>query len=173
MAQVDGKKQIVKGDGLKTKSSFRTLPLVPAFRDKLLSLKEEQESNRRLCGKSYNTQHRGYVYVDVMGNLIRPDYLTAEFPKFMEKNGFRRLRFHDLRHSCASLLLANGISLKEIQEWLGHSNYLITANVYAHLQSESKKAAAKSMTWVENTSLGQSNQTLEKGNPQTQSPQRV
>ena len=158
VAQVDGKKTVIESDDLKAKASFRSLPLVPSFRSKLLALKEEQAANRRLCGKSYNREHNRYIYVDQLGNRIRPDYLTAEFPIFMEKNNFRRMRFHDLRHSCASLLLANGVSLKEIQEWLGHSNFMITANTYAHLQVESKRAAANSMAWVNDTSLGKSEQ---------------
>ena len=48
------------------------------------------------------------------------------------------MRFHDLRHSCASLLLANGVPLKHIQEWLGHSDFTITANICAHLDYKSK-----------------------------------
>ncbi len=54
-------------------------------------------------------------------------------------------RFHELRHSCASLLLANGISLKEIQLWLGHSNFATTANIYAHLDMSSKQASANTI----------------------------
>jgi integrase len=80
----------------------------------------------------------------------------------MEENGFRRIRFHDLRHSCASLLLAAGISLKQIQEWLGHSDFAITANTYAHLEFKSKVAAAQSMTWIEKTSIGQESPVCEK-----------
>jgi hypothetical protein len=57
-------------------------------------------------------------------------------------------------HSCASLLLANGVSLKQIQEWLGHSSFKITADTYAHLDYESKIAAANAMSWVNETSLG-------------------
>ena len=53
------------------------------------------------------------------------------------------IRFHDLRHSCASLMLANDISMKEIQEWLGHSNISTTANIYAHVDSESKRESAR------------------------------
>ena len=49
-----------------------------------------------------------------MADCIKPQYLTVEFPKLLEKNGLRRIRFHDLRHSCASLLLANGVSMKQI-----------------------------------------------------------
>ena len=155
VAQVDGRKIVVESDTAKTQSSLRTLPLVPEFRATLLALKEEQERNRKLCGKSYNKKEGKYIYVDVMGNRIRPDYLTAEFPKWMEKNGFRRLRFHDLRHSCASLLLANGVPLKQIQDWLGHSSFKITADAYAHLEYESKIAAANAMTWVKETSMAQ------------------
>ena len=54
----------------------------------------------------------------------------------------KHIRFHDLRHSCASLLLAKGVPMKAIQEWLGHSNFSTTANLYAHLDVNSKKVSA-------------------------------
>jgi len=152
-ANVDGKNIIIADDTTKTKASFRTLPMIPTFREKLLAVKEEQERNRKLCGRSYNKAESHYIYTDPLGNRIKPDYVTEAFPKFMEKNGFRRLRFHDLRHSCASLLLANGVPLKHIQEWLGHSDFAITANTYAHLEFSSKLASAKAMTWIDKTSL--------------------
>ena len=145
---------MVADDTTKTKSSFRSLPLVPEVRAKLLEVKEEQERNRRLCGKSYNKVEGAYIYTDALGNRIKPDYISSQFPKFMESKGFRRIRYHDLRHSCASLLLANGVSLKQIQEWLGHSDFAITANTYAHLDFSAKQAAADSMSWIGNTSLG-------------------
>lgn len=84
---------------------------------------------------------------------MKPDYLSKQFPKWLEANGFRRMRFHDLRHSCASLLLAAGVSLKQIQEWLGHSEYSITANVYAHLEFDSKLEAANAMSWINQTPM--------------------
>jgi len=56
------------------------------------------------------------------------------------KNG--RLRFHDLWHSCASVLLAQGVPMKQIQEWLGHSDMRTTANIHSHIDSESKKSSA-------------------------------
>ena len=55
------------------------------------------------------------------------------------------MRFHDLRHFCASLLLANGVPLKQIQEWLGHSDFSTTGNIYAHLDYRSKLSSAKPM----------------------------
>ena len=152
-ANIDGKHILIADDTTKSKSSYRTLPLVPAIRTKLLAVQEEQERNRRLCGKSYNKAESCYIYTDVLGNRIKPNYLTSAFPEFMEKSGFKRLRFHDLRHSCASLLLANGVPLKAIQEWLGHSDFSITANIYAHLEFDSKLASAEAMTWIDNTSL--------------------
>ena len=80
-----------------------------------------------------------------MGTLISPHYLTSSFPKLLEKNNLRHIRFHDLRHSCAPLLLANGVPLKQIQEWLGHSDFSTTANIYAHLDYSSKLTSADAM----------------------------
>ncbi|MCL2773609.1 MAG: hypothetical protein FWD71_09695 [Oscillospiraceae bacterium] len=62
IATIDGKRIIVADDTTKSKSSFRTLPLVPAIRSKLLEVYEEQEQNRRLCGKSYNNDEAIYLY---------------------------------------------------------------------------------------------------------------
>ena len=78
-------------------------------------------------------------------DLISPHYLTSAFPKLLAKNNLRHIRFHDLRHSCASLLLANGVPMKQIQEWLGHSDFSTTANVYAHLDYNSKLSSADAM----------------------------
>lgn len=58
------------------------------------------------------------------------------------KDTLRKIRFHDLRHSCASLLLAKGIPMKEIQDWLGHSTYSTTANIYSHLEKDTKNKSA-------------------------------
>ena len=97
-ASIDGKKVLVQADRAKTKSSLRTLPLVPPIRDRLLMLKGQQETYRRLCGKSYNRDYLGYLCVDEIGNIIRPNYVSEQFPKLLEKNGLRPIRFHDLRH---------------------------------------------------------------------------
>ena len=144
-ASIDGKKVLVQADRAKTKSSLRTLPLVPPIRDCLLMLKGQQDTYRRLCGKSYNREYLGYLCVDEIGNIIRPNYVSEQFPKLLEKNGLRPIRFHDLRHSCASLLLANGVPMKQIQEWLGHSDFSTTANIYAHLDYASKLSSAQAM----------------------------
>ena len=87
----------------------------------------------------------GFVFVDELGERMRANYLTSAFPKFLESHGLRRMRFHDLRHSCASLLLANDVPLKQIQEWLGHSDIGTTANIYSHLDYKSKITSANVM----------------------------
>ena len=142
---LDGKSVLVQTDTTKTKSSHRTLPLVPEFKEKLLEQKARQEEYRRVCGKCYNTEYLEYICVDEMGNLLRPNYVTDTFKRVLEKNGLRPIRFHDLRHSCASLLLANGVPMKQIQEWLGHSDFSTTANIYAHLDYSSKLLSAQAM----------------------------
>ena len=142
---IDGKKIQEARDTTKTKSSMRTLPLVPIFKELLLEKKGQQTEYQRVCGKSYDKRYLDYICVDEMGTLISPNYLTDSFPKLLEKNGLRRIRYHDLRHSCASLLLANGVPMKQIQEWLGHSDFSITANVYAHLDYNSKLSSADAM----------------------------
>ena len=142
---IDGKYQEFEQQSAKTKSSLRTLPLIGSFREYFLQVKEAQELNKQVCGNCYNYEYDGFVFVDELGERMRVEYLTNAFPKFLESHGLRRMRFHDLRHSCASLLLANGVLLKHIQEWLGHSDFTTTANIYAHLDYKSKITSAQAM----------------------------
>ncbi len=122
----------VKGFTCKTKSSLRTLPLVGSFRDYFQKVKEAQELNKKVCGNCYNYEYDGYVFVNELGERILPHYVTEQFPKYIAKHGMPKMRFHDLRHSCASLLLANGVPMKQIQEWLGHSGF---SNYGEHLRT--------------------------------------
>ena len=144
-ATIDGTMKIIEQDSAKTKSSLRTLPLVGSFRDYFQKVKEAQELNKKVCGNCYNYDYDGYVFVNELEERMRPDYLTEYFPKYIAKHGVPKMRFHDLRHSCASLLLANGVPLKQIQEWLGHSDFSTTANIYAHLDYRSKISSAQAM----------------------------
>ena len=77
---------------------MRTLPLVPFIRERLLTLKEEQQENRRLCGRSYIKEYLEYVCVNEIGDLIKPHYVTESFPKLLKAKGMRQIRYHDLRH---------------------------------------------------------------------------
>jgi len=141
----NGKLQIEDKPRTKNKSSRRTLPMIPALREKLLTVLSEREEWRRLCGRSYNNEYLDFVCVNEMGDRIKPDYITQAFDKVLKKNGLRKIRFHDTRHSCASFLLANGVSMKEIQDWLGHSTFKTTADIYAHLAFDSKLSSANAL----------------------------
>ena len=145
MAVFDIGQNVVSGAAGVIHGSMRTLPLVPFMRERLLALKEEQQENRRLCGRSYIKDYLEYVCVNEIGDLIKPHYVTESFPKLLKAKGMRQIRNHDLRHSCASLLLANGVPMKQIQEWLGHSDFSTTANIYAHLDYSSKLTSADAM----------------------------
>lgn len=129
----------------KNKSIYRSLPLLDDIADKLLELKEKQEAFKNAFGKTYNRKYLDYVFVNPQGRLICPDYISEHFSILLNKIGMKHIRFHDLRHSCASLLLAKGIPMKAIQEWLGHSNFSTTANLYAHLDVNSKKLSADAL----------------------------
>ena len=144
-ASVEGKHLLIQADRAKTKSSLRTLPLVEGFAQRLRALKEQQKYNEKLCGNCYNQKFKGYLFVDEMGNLILPNTVTDNFAQLLKEHGLRKIRFHDLRHSCASLLLKQGVPMKQIQEWLGHSDISTTANIYAHLDSQSKQLSAATM----------------------------
>ena len=135
-AIIDGERKIIAKDRAKNKSSCRSLPLMPQFKKILLQMKKQQEADRKLCGNCYHESE--YVYVNQLGIPYTPDFITDHFRKYLKKAGFRKITFHDLRHSCASMLLKQGVGMKDIQAWLGHSTYNTTANLYAHLDSESK-----------------------------------
>ena len=142
---LDGKHIEVASDTAKTDSSLRTMPLVTNFREMLLAKKEKQEHYRKLCGRSYCKEYLDYIFVNEMGERWKPSYLSDGFKRILEQNDLRRIRFHDLRHTCASLLLANNVPMKKIQEWLGHSDFSTTANIYAHLDFQSKISSAEAM----------------------------
>jgi len=134
---------VVEKERTKTKASYRTLPLTDEIKSYLQQMKSRQEENRILLGNSYI--ENDYVCKRDNGEAFRPNYITERFHKVIRKSDLPKIRFHDLRHSSASLLLANGFSLKEIQEYLGHGDLGTTANIYAHLQFQAKKNMAVSM----------------------------
>lgn len=133
MPRIDGKTLLIAEDNAKTKTSLRTLPLSKTIEDKLLEKKAEQEEYRKYFRRSYNKKWKDYICVKPNGDLITPNYITSFFPKFLESKGLRKIRFHDLRHTCATLMQINDIGLNYIKEYLGHSDISTTANTYSHL----------------------------------------
>ena len=146
--QIDGKRYIHKADKMKNKTSNRVLPLLPQAEELLLKQKEKVENNKNLLGKSYDKRYLEYVCVDNLGRLILPNRLTHNFIKIIRKNNLKHIRFHDLRHSCASIMLSNGVPMKQIQEWLGHADFGTTANIYSHLDYKTKQNSANTMSDV-------------------------
>lgn len=121
----------------KTESSMRTLSMPSTAVSYLKKLKAEQDKRRKKW-PGYNHEWDDFVCVRENGDLIPPEYVTRNFPKFCEKCGLGRLKLHELRHTNASFLLDKGANMKEIQAWLGHSTYDLTANTYAHIQQKNK-----------------------------------
>lgn len=138
----NGKTIVYAEDKLKTKSSYRTLPLIPVVEEKLLEHKTKLERNQKLFGNSYCKEYMDYVCVDEMGKLFRPNFVSDHFGWLLKKYGLKKLTFKELRHSCASMLVAEGIPMKSIQEWLGHSNFSTTADIYSHIDYHAKQQSA-------------------------------
>lgn len=144
--KIKGKNRILGKDRTKTNASHRTLPLTDEIIVALETAKKQQKYYKRKFKKSYNTKYEEYVCLNPDGSIIKPDYVTRHFPLLLKNSGLRHIRFHDLRHSCASLLLARNVPMKAIQEWLGHSDFSTTANVYAHLDINSKLLSAEAIS---------------------------
>ena len=123
---------VVREQTTKTESSMRSLPLCQYTYQYFTFLQQQQVYQRELCGSSYDQRYLDFVCVDQMGTLLQPDYVSQKFQQLLDKYGLRRIRFHDLRHSCATIMLYLGYTLKDIQTWLGHSNYNFTADTYIH-----------------------------------------
>ena len=121
----------VEKDKTKNKSSRRSFPLSDETLEIFEMLKEQEEENRLLFGRGYN--RNDYVFKWPDGKPFAPDFVTRHFSNLLRNNGLPHIRFHELRHSCASLLLNNGSTLKDVQEYLGHSNIKTTADIYGHL----------------------------------------
>jgi len=136
----------VRENTTKTQYSKRMLPLCPYTYNYFQSVKQHQLMQQQLCGTSYNQHYLDFVCVDNMGMLLQPDFVSQKFQKLLAKYGLRPIRFHDLRHSCATIMLYLGYSMKDIQTWLGHSNYNFTANTYVHTSKDSHINMAESLS---------------------------
>lgn len=129
--------ELIEKDKTKNKASRRSYPLTPEVKQMLMFRKERQERMKGLFGSAYHDSQ--YVFTWEDGRPLQPDYVTHKFSKILETNGLPHIRFHDLRHTTASLLLSEGYDLKRISEWLGHSDISTTADIYGHLSFETKK----------------------------------
>lgn len=145
---VDGNPVEIASYTMKSMGAIRTLPLVQPFRDILLQAKEEQETNRYLCGDSYCTVYLDYVCVNTLGELIKLDDLTTAFQKLLETHNMRLISFHSLRGSCAHLLQLTDTSPKRVQKWLGLGAGSTLADVDLYLDYQYKLQTADAILSV-------------------------
>lgn len=124
---------VVYEDTTKTDASYRSMPLFPFVKKVLMKLYNHQNQMRIMLGPAY--PKGDYIIKWDDGRLIRPDYLTSYFSDIMknysERLGIEKITLHQLRHSTASLLAANGHSPQEIALWLGQAS-IKSAERYTH-----------------------------------------
>lgn len=135
--------EVVAKDKTKNASSHRTFPLTDEAMEIFKAAKCQEQQNRIAFGREY--QENPYVFKWPDGHTYSPDYISERFRNLLRKHGLPHIRFHELRHSCASLLISMGWTLKDVQEWLGHSDIKMTANIYSHLDVSRKANMADSL----------------------------
>lgn len=135
---------VIASDDTKTASSRREFQMMPEVREMLLELKQKQEKNKNLCGDSYFDS--GYVFTWIDGTPFRPDSVSRGFKRVLVSHNVPVIRFHDLRHTTASILYDKGWPLKDIQEWLRHADIETTANIYTHISNERTRLMSESLT---------------------------
>lgn len=127
---------------MKNKTSRRTLPLPDPVYEMLKEQKEKQAEYRKMFKRSYSKKYTDYVCTDQLGVLLKPSYVTQHFSDLLKKHGLRKIRFHDLRHTFASILINRDVPLLNVSAFLGHSDISTTANIYAHLDKSKKQQSA-------------------------------
>lgn len=132
-------------EGLKAPKSgeTRTIPLTEAMKEILKEQKRKQQRFMEMLWDEYYRSDFVVTYDD--GTLIKPRALSKNFAAVLRKANLELVRFHDLRHTAASLMIHEGVELKTVSEILGHSSISITADIYGHVIEEKKKQAAQKL----------------------------
>ncbi|MGW3493351.1 tyrosine-type recombinase/integrase [Streptomyces sp. NPDC001020] len=134
----------------KTMRSVRTVSLPKHCVRALVQHRAQQERERKVAGKKWQPapgQPDGLIFTTTTGRVTDPRSLNRMLTILCRDAGVRRVRVrvHDLRHTCASLLLAQGVDARTIMETLGHSTITMPLDTYAHVMSTTLKAAADRM----------------------------
>lgn len=128
----------------KTARSRRTIPLPATARKALELRRQRQDADRAAAGSAWQDR-QGLVFTDRVGQPLTPARVSSRFRDDIARVDVPRVRFHDLRHSAATMMLAEGVPLPVISEWLGHSGIAITAQHYAAVVPELRRDAAAAM----------------------------
>lgn len=126
----------------KSRKSSRTLPLTPGLAEALKTAKRRQAAEKLALGEAYGPGT--HVVIDEGGRSVAPANLTFWWIAACKAAGVRRIRLHDARHTCGTLMHLQGVPLAVISAWLGHASTDITAKVYLHAQDDAMTAAAQS-----------------------------
>ena len=118
-----------------------TLPTVAAIA--LHEHRKRQAADRVTAGGDWIDA--GLVFTTASGRHIEPRNLNTAFGRLVARAGVRRIRFHDLRHTCATLLLSRGVSPRTVMDILGHSQIAVTMNTYGHVIPVMQQEAARQM----------------------------
>lgn len=121
---------------VKSARSRRTLPLPATARQALETQHTRQRFAEKAAGAAWQNRDADLVFTDSVGRPLLPEYVSHRFGKDVRAAGVPRVRFHDLRHSAATALLAAGVPMAVISDWLGHSGIAITAAAYAAVVPE-------------------------------------
>lgn len=127
-------------DRTKTKKSCRMLPMSAAIKTYLQNLYNRQQQQRKSLGAHY--EDSDFVCRQPDGHVFSVDAITRHFHQLLKENDLPMIRFHDLRHSAATQLLASGYNMKCVSEWLGHCDIHTTMNIYAHVTNQAKQSMA-------------------------------
>ena len=127
----------------KSNRSRRTIPMPPTVIRALRSHRSRQLEERLIGGPGWN--EKDLVFVSGVGTPLDARNVTRRFQVALERAGLPRLRFHDLRHTCASLLLAQGVQPRVVMETLGHSTIGLTMDTYSHVMPSLQREAADRM----------------------------
>ena len=137
------KEKLVPKQKMKNDSSYRIMPLLDSIKKLIIQRMERIKKDKHFFKNIYTKKWEGFICVGENGELIKPDRVTRTFRKLINECGLKKIRLHDLRHSCATLLYEQDIQLKDIQMWLGHSDIQTTANIYSHFDYTRKEKTGK------------------------------
>lgn len=137
-------KVVVAKDDTKNKTSNRVYPLINEVKDIFIRISGEQEEYKKLFGDCY--VNSGYIFTKADGSPYYPSYPTHELQKLLKKHNLPHIRWHDLRHTTASLLILKGWQMKEISDWLGHADISTTMNIYGHIGLDHKRKLGESLS---------------------------
>lgn len=116
---------------------------LPSFALEALKVHRKAQLETRMMTPHW--RERDLIFPGPTGDVIRRAVLYQSFTRFLKREGFPEMTFHELRHGCATILLEAGESMKAIQELLGHQDIRITMNTYAHLTERMKTSVAETM----------------------------